>query len=95
VYLYLDKFALGSFKNTKFYDLVIFTMKLIDLFRFNIRKILNLPHKKSIRNWTFSINTKPGFFSEVLHALKSLAPEDKNYNIIFDATSIKKQLFGT
>jgi len=33
---------------------------------------------------------KPGFTCEVLNALKSLAPEDENCNIMFDAMSIKK-----
>ena len=35
-----------------------------------LRKILQLPHRSSVREWTSAINCEPGFFTEVLSDLQ-------------------------
>lgn len=37
-----------------------------------------LPHAKSIRNWTSSLNCEPGFLQEVLDSLQTLDENDKH-----------------
>ncbi|XP_026816135.1 uncharacterized protein LOC113555793 [Rhopalosiphum maidis] len=54
--------------------------------------ILMLPHAKSIRNWTSSLNGKPGFLKEVLDSLQTLNENDKHCTIAFDAMFIRKQI---
>lgn len=51
-----------------------------------------LPHQKSIRNWTSSVDGEPGFLKEVLDSLGTLDHIDKHCNLTFDAMSIKKQV---
>jgi len=42
-----------------------------------------LPHAKSIRNWTSSLDGKPGFLQEVLNSLQTLDANDKHCTLAF------------
>ena len=60
-----------------------------------LRKILQLPHPSSIREWTSTINCEPGFFTEVFSVLQKKVEIVKDYTdccLMIDGMAIRKQM---
>ena len=59
-----------------------------------IRGIFVLPHPSSIRQWTSSVNCKPGFLTEVINYLGQQAKNDPYFGdccLIFDSMALRKE----
>ncbi|KAL4107383.1 hypothetical protein QTP88_017734 [Uroleucon formosanum] len=86
-----NKKATGQRYNNEFKKIAL-TLNYYSPKTYKYCRILKLPHPAAIQSWTLSVNGEPRFFSEVFQALKILSPEEKQWNLLFDAMSIKKQV---
>ena len=62
-----------------------------------LRKILQLPHPSSIREWTSTINCEPDFFTEVCSDLQKKVEIVKDYTdccLMIDGMAIRKQMIS-
>ena len=55
------------------------------------KSILSLPDVSSIRNWLSNVDCNPGFLSNVINLCSKLDPFDRNFSLVIDSMSIKKQ----
>ena len=59
------------------------------------RKVFDLPHPSSSRNWQSSVNCEPGFFKDVLENLAAQLANNTNMSdcaSMIDAMAIRKQV---
>eukprot|EP00795_Rhopilema_esculentum_P001042 gene1042-15371_t len=60
-----------------------------------MRKVFDLPHPSSLRNWQSSVNCEPGFFKDVLENLAAQLANNTNMSdcaLMIDAMAIRKQV---
>ena len=65
-------------------------------FFFLFRKRFHLPHQRSLRNWTSSVQCHAGFFPDVYEELGKRAATDPKYKdctLMFDSMHIKSRSF--